>query len=168
MAAWLLDLRSPGARYASNGESIMILQIRDPRSRRGNMLAEQAFILAAIGIALVVIARMGFEMSGMFDQLSLRLPAVSDGGSPGRQPARKRGKRPPAPPAMAGATGTPRPASATPARKVSRGKAPGSRRGPGGGGIGTSKRAADDERGGSVSYGVTSSSSGVLSILIGG
>jgi hypothetical protein len=140
------------------------------KSRRGQVLTEQAFLIAAIvGIVLVVIARMGVETTSVFDQLSRTFPRLSKSGS-GRQPAGKRPKRAPSSPtAMAAATATPAAPSAAAASKTSGMKGARSKRGSGGGGIGTAKRKAGDKQRGSVSWGVTSTSStsGSLAVLIG-
>jgi hypothetical protein len=146
----------------------MNLHTPDRTSRRGSVLTEQAFVLAAIvGIVLVAVARMGSETNLVFDQLSKTFPRVSR-GNPARQPAAKRGKRAPSTPtAMAGGNAAP---AATPAPKALTKKTAGRRRsGSGGGGISQSKRTRTRKPTATVSTGVTSTSSGsgLMAVLIG-
>lgn len=139
------------------------------KNRRGHVLTEHAFILAAIvGILLVVVARVGFETSSVFDQLGKTFPRSSHGKS-GKRPAKKHAKRPPNSPPATADSGAPAPAAASAPAKA---RGAGSRRGSGGGGLSQSKGARDGKGSGTgtVSWGVTSTSStsrGALSVLIG-
>jgi hypothetical protein len=137
------------------------------KNRRGQVLTEQAFVLAAIvGIVLVVISRMGFETTSVFDQLSKTFPRFSNNRS-AKQPAGSRPKRAPSTAKAMAAAGTPAPAAGKAAAKVPGARA---RRGSGGGGLSQTKRARDTKRSGTLSWGVTSTSSsgsGALAVLIG-
>lgn len=149
----------------------MILHNHYLKSRRGQVLTEQAFVLAAIaGIVLVVVARMGSETSSVFDQLSRTFPRLS--GKSGRQPSASRPKRRATSPTP---TATPTASNAAPTTPVkspamktpSKGHA---RRAAGGGGLPKNKRTRDPKRDATVSWGVTSTSSGgggALSVLFG-
>jgi hypothetical protein len=148
----------------------MNLHTPDRTSRRGSVLTEQAFVLAAIvGIVLVAVARLGFETNMVFDQLSKTFPRLSN-RSAARQPAAKRGKRAPSTStAMAGGNAAPAASAAASkgtTKKVAGGRA---RSGSGGGGISQSKRTPKRQPTTTVSWGVTSTSggSGLMAVLIG-
>jgi hypothetical protein len=154
---------------ATHGEAIMTLHTPDWSSRRGSVLTEQAFVLAAIvGIVLVAVARLGFETNLVFDQLSKTFPRLSS-RSAGKQPAAKRGKRAPST-STAGGSATPgasvAPASTGASKKMAGGRP---RSGSGGGGISQAKRTPKRRPTTTVSSGVisTSGGSGLMAVLIG-
>jgi hypothetical protein len=143
----------------------------DQRRRRGSVLTEQAFVLAAIvGIVLVAVARLGSETNLVFDQLSKTFPRLSK-SSAGRQPAAKRGNRAPSTrTAMAGGKAAPAaaavPASTGATKKMAGGQA---RSGSGGGGLPQAKQKPKRKPTTTVSWGVTSTSSGsgLMALFVG-
>ena len=143
----------------------MIRKDRQLKNQRGHVLAEHAVVLAAIvGILLVVVSRVGFETSSVFDQLGKTFPRSSQ--TSGKRPG-KRPKRAPSSPTATPDTGAPAPAAAkAPAKRPGAG----SRGGSGGGGLSQSKRDGTPKGGGSVSSGATSKAStgsAGLTVLIG-
>jgi hypothetical protein len=134
------------------------------------VLTEQAFVLAAIvGIVLVAVARLGSETNLVFDQLSKTFPRLSK-SSAGRQPAAKRGNRAPSTrTAMAGGNAAPAaavPASTGATKKMAGGRA---RSGSGGGGLPQAKQKPKRKPTTTVSWGVTSTSSGsgLMALFVG-
>jgi hypothetical protein len=131
------------------------------KSQRGQVLPEQAFILTAIvGIALLVVLRIGFETGSMFDKLSMTFPRFSNGGS-GRKPARNRPKGAGSSPTAMAANDRPAPTAGSRAAKA---PGAGPRRASGGGGLSQSKRDRDTKDG---APSTSSTGSGVLTVLIG-